>query len=79
VTPQFRIVFNLIGIVWVGGGGFLMYCFPEAFARVNVRFGFKSWANPKFVKFIRWMGIVEMFLAALSLIGMVVTSALGWK
>jgi hypothetical protein len=56
-----------------------MYRYPEAFARVNVRFGFKSAGNPKFIKFIRWMGIVEMILAALSVISEVVASTLGWK
>jgi hypothetical protein len=79
VTPQSRVISTLIGVVWVGGGGFLFFRYPEFFARVNVRFGFKSAMNPKFIKFTRWMGIVEMILAALSLIGTVVMAALGWK
>jgi hypothetical protein len=66
-------------VLWVGGWGFLMYRYPEVFARVNVRFGLKSAANPKFINFTRWMGITAMVLAALSLVSMVVTSALGWK
>jgi hypothetical protein len=77
VTPQFRIIFSLFAVVWVGGWGFLFFRYPEFFARVNVRFGFKSAMNPKFIKFTRWMGIVEMILAALSLIGTVVMAAHG--
>ena len=56
-----------------------MYRSPEAFARANVRFGSKGGTKPKFVKFIRWMGIVEMIVAALSLASTVATFALGWK
>jgi hypothetical protein len=44
---------------------------------VNVRFGFKSAMNPKFVRLIRQMGIVEMILAAVSLISTVATAVLG--
>jgi hypothetical protein len=79
VTFQFRIIFSLIAVVWVGGLGFLFFRYPEFFARVNVRFGFKSAMNPKFLRFIRQMGIVEMILAALSLISTVVMAILGWK
>jgi hypothetical protein len=56
-----------------------MYRYPDVFARVNARFGFKSATNPKFVKLIRWTGIVEMTLAALSVLSQIVMSALGWK
>lgn len=55
-----------------------MYRYPEAFARVNVRFGFKSAMNPRFIRFTRGMGIVEMTIAMLSLLGQGVASALGW-
>jgi hypothetical protein len=77
VTSQFRIILSLIGVVWVGGGGFLFFRYPEFFARVNVRFGFKSAMNPKFVRLIRQMGIVEMILAAVSLLSTVATAVLG--
>jgi hypothetical protein len=79
VTPQFRIIFTLVGVLWVGGWGLLMYRYPEAFARVNVRFGFKSAMNPKFINFTRWMGITAMIFAVLSLIGVFVMPILGWK
>jgi hypothetical protein len=79
VTPQSRIIFIIVGVLWVGGWGFLMYRYPEAFARVNVRFGIKSATNPKFIRFTRWVGMVAMILAALSVISEVVASALGWK
>ena len=68
-----------MAVLGVGGWGFLMYRYPEAFAKANVRFGFKSATNPKFIKFTRWMGIAEMTLAALSVISEVAASALGWK
>ena len=57
----------------------MMYRYPESFARVNVRFGFRNGSKPKFIRLIRWTVITEMTLAALSAIGEVVASALGWK
>jgi hypothetical protein len=55
-----------------------MYRYPEAFAKVNVRFGLRSAANPKFIRFTRWMGIIAMILAVLSLVSTVAMYAFGW-
>jgi hypothetical protein len=69
----------LVAVLWVGGWGFLMYRYPEAFAGVNVRFGFNYATNPKFIRITKWMGIIAMMLAALSLISTVVIAILGLK
>jgi hypothetical protein len=78
VTPQSRIIFIIVGVLWVGGWGFFAYRYPEAIARMNARFGFKSATSPKFIRFTRWMGIVEMILAVLSLVSTVAMYAFGW-
>jgi hypothetical protein len=79
VVPQFKILFMILGVVWVGGGGYLMFRYPEFFARINARFGFTFFATPKFIKFTRWVGIIEMILAGLSLVNAVVMSLFGVK
>jgi hypothetical protein len=73
------IVFTIVGVCWVGGWGYLMFRYPEFFAKINARFGFRMFASPKFIAFTRWMGIVEMTLAGLSVISALVMSALGLK
>ena len=62
----------------MGGWGFFAYRYPEAIARTKARFGFKSAITPKFIRFTRWVGIVEMIVAILSLISTVAVYAFGW-
>jgi hypothetical protein len=77
VSPQSRIILTIVGVLWVGGGGFLFYRYPEAIARINARFG-KWGTSPKFIRFTKWVGIVEMILAVLSLVSTVAMYAFGW-
>ena len=63
----------ILGTVWVGGGGWLMYRYPSFFAKWNARFGFKT--NQKL---LRVVGLLEMTLAAIGAIGIPVALLLGW-
>jgi hypothetical protein len=72
-------IFAVVSVIWAGGWGYLMFRYPEMFAKINARFGFKMFATPKFIKFIRWMGITEMVLAAISAISSAVMFTLGWN
>jgi len=74
-----RIIFTFVGVFWVGGWGYLMFRYPEFFAKFNARFGFSMFASPKFITFTRRLGIIEMILAAISVISTIVMSALGLK
>jgi hypothetical protein len=67
------------GVVWVGGGGYLMYRYPEFFAKLNARFRLKSSASPNYIVFTRRLGIIEMILVALGVIGMLVMHIFGVK
>lgn len=66
-------------MVWVGGWGFIMFRYPEFFAKLNARFGYHTFATPKYVSFIRKLGLAEMALAALSIVVMVARAALGLR
>ncbi len=72
-----RIIFDIFAVFWVGGWGYLTFRYPEVFAKINARFGFRIFASPKFIVFTKWMGIVEMILAGLSVVSMLVMAALG--
>ena len=74
-----RIIFTIVGVFWVGGWGYLMFRYPEFFAKINARFGFSMFASPKSIAFTRKIGILEMILAGLSVISAIVMSALGLK
>jgi hypothetical protein len=74
-----RDIFTILAVVWVGGWGFLMFRYPEFFAKINDRFGFKIGTSAKFIVFTRRMGIVEMILAALSAISTLIMHVLGMK
>jgi hypothetical protein len=71
--------FAIFGVCWVGGWGYVMFRYPEFFARINARFGLKAFGSPKFIKFTRWMGIVEMTLAGLSAINVALMTLSGFK
>jgi hypothetical protein len=62
-----RNIFVIFAVAWVGGWGFLMFRYPEFFAKINARFRLKIGMSPS-IGFIRRMGIVEMILAGLSVI-----------
>lgn len=78
-SPQFEIAFAVFGVVWVGGWGFVMFRYPEFFAKLNARFGYHTFASPKYVSFIRKLGLAEMVLAALFIILMSMRAALGLR
>ena len=63
----------ILGTVWVGGCGWLMYRYPSLFAKWNSRFGVKT--NQKV---LRLVGFLEMTLAAIGAIGIPVALLLGW-
>jgi hypothetical protein len=61
----------------VGGLGYLMFRFPDFLAKINAQFR-PNLMKPG-TKFIRWMGIIEMTLAGLTLIGSLLLPAFGIK
>jgi hypothetical protein len=75
------IVLNIVGFFWVGGGGFLMFRYPKFFADFNPRFGLKRFSSPKYIAFLRGLGIVEMILAGVGAVGFVVSLIFGlnWR
>jgi hypothetical protein len=79
ITPQFRVFFMVFGVLWVGGWGYAIYRYPEVFARLNARFGFRSFSGPRFISFTRKAGVFYMALAALSAILTAVSYAFGYK
>lgn len=78
-SAQFRPLFIAFAVIWVGGWGFVMYRYPEFFAKINARFGLKAFASPKHISFTRKLGIIEMVLAALSVINVLVSYCFGLK
>jgi len=74
-----ELIFQIFGVCWVGGWGYWMFRHPEWFAKMNARFGLKAFTSPRFVKFTRWMDIVEMTLAGLSTIYVVLYWLLKWR
>ncbi|WP_348262122.1 hypothetical protein P8935_20240 [Telmatobacter sp. DSM 110680] len=74
---SYDLAFEIFGLLWVGGGGLLMYRHPTWCAKVNERFGFRRGMTPGFQKFIKALGIVEMVLAALGAISVVSMTVLG--
>jgi hypothetical protein len=71
------IVFNIVGLVLIGGSGFLMYRYPRFFADLNARFGFRRFSTPKHIAFTRRLGIVEMILAGVFAVSLVVSLIFG--
>jgi hypothetical protein len=67
------IIFNIVGVFWVGGGDSLMFRYPKFFADFNARFGFKMFSSPKYIAFTRKLGIVEMILAGVSAVSLIVS------
>jgi hypothetical protein len=61
--------------------GFVMFRYAKFFADLNARFGFKVFSSPKYIAFTRKLGIVEMILAGLSVVGFVVSRIFGlnWR
>jgi len=72
-----RLLFTIIGTMWVGGGGWLMHRYPEFFAKINGAFGLKRFTGPRYITFTQRMGILEMTLAALGVLSFIITTALG--
>jgi hypothetical protein len=72
-----RNIFMIFAVAWVGGWGFVMFRYPELFAKINARFGLKIGTSPRFIAFTRRMGIVEMALAVLSVISTVIMHVVG--
>ena len=50
---------------------------PSFLRKNELAFGFKRFATPGYVRFVRWMGIVEMTFAVLSVVVVVAMSLLG--
>lgn len=71
------LVFTIFGTIWVGGGGWLMYRYPEFFAKLNGLFGFKLFTGPKYIKFTKRLGVLEMTLAALGVLCFIITTVFG--
>jgi len=65
-----------IGIIWVGGGGYLMFRYPEFISKLSFR---SRSTNPGRIRFTRWLGIFEMVVAVLGAICTSVSAALGKK
>jgi hypothetical protein len=78
-AAQFQIIFLAFGVVWVGGWGFLMFRYPEFFAKMNARFGWTAFATPKGILFTRRLGVIEMVLAALAVLNALLVYAFGSK
>jgi hypothetical protein len=76
-SRDFRIASIIVGVNWVGGGGFLFFRYPEFFAKLNTHLGFRKYSSPKYIVFLKWMGFVEMILAGISAIGATISFAFG--
>jgi hypothetical protein len=74
---KYDLAFQILGVLCVGGCGWLMYRHPAWCAKVNARFGFRRGTTPGFQKFIKVLGIVEMVFAALGAISVVSMTVLG--
>ncbi|MGF7182341.1 hypothetical protein [Tunturiibacter psychrotolerans] len=77
-SPHLEAIFTAVGVIWVGGWGFLMFRRPEFFARINVRFGMKWLSGPKYISLTKKIGIAEMVLAILCGMGFLIRAAFGW-
>lgn len=75
--PHFEDILTVLGAIWIGGYGFVMFRYPELLASLNARFGMKSMTGPRYISLIRKMGIFEMILAALGVVGFLARVALG--
>jgi hypothetical protein len=78
-NPHLDAIFTAFGVLWVGGGGYLMFRAPNVFAKINARLGMKGLSGPRYISFIRRMGVVEMVLAALSAASYLAMAALGLR
>jgi hypothetical protein len=76
-SPHFEAIFTAVGVIWVGGWGFLMFHYPGVFARINARFGMKWLSGPKYISFTKKLGIVEVVLATLSVLGFLIRAVFG--
>jgi hypothetical protein len=70
MSPQNRIIFTVLGGLWVGGWGFAFYRYPEFFASINQRLGRKMFATPRYIALLKGIGIVEMVLAGIGIISL---------
>jgi hypothetical protein len=80
-SKNIYVIFNIVGFFWVGGWGLLMFRYPKFFRDLNARFGFKKSYSPRYIAFLRKLGIVEMILAGVSAVGFVVSLIFGlnWR
>jgi hypothetical protein len=74
---KYDLAFQIFGVLWVGGGGWLMYRHPAWCAKVNSRIGLKRGTTARFQSLIKVVGIVELALAALGAISVVYMAAFG--
>jgi len=72
-TERWWIIVSL-GVLWVGGWGLLFYRKPDVFVRAGMRR-----VTPGRIKFVQKLGILEMTLAALSLLNAFLMAAFHWK
>jgi len=73
-----REIETIFAVIWVGGVGFLMYRYPEFFAKMSILFLPKVELSPGFISFTKKLGVVEMILAGIAAISGII-DALGWK
>jgi hypothetical protein len=78
-TKGTYIALNIVGVLWVGGWGFLMFRYPKTFADWNARFRFWKFTSPKYISFIRKFGIAAMVIAGISAVSFLATLILGLK
>jgi hypothetical protein len=72
-----RLFFAAFAAFWTAIAGWLLYRYPEFFAKLNARLGFERLTGPRFIRFTKWLGIVEMACAAIFLAAEIVLTALG--
>jgi len=75
--PHFRAIFTAAAAIWVGGWGFIIFHYPEFFARINDRFGMQWLSGSKYLSPTRKMGTICMVITALSVFVFLVEAALG--
>lgn len=75
--PHFRLFFAIFGVIWVGGGGYMMFRYPEFFANINARLGSRWAGSLRYIRLCRKLGIVEMLLAAISICSIVISAIFG--
>jgi hypothetical protein len=76
-SRHFQAIFTAFAAIWVGGWGFIMFRYPQFFARINARFGMHRMSGAKYVSLTRTFGIVCLVMTALSVIVFLIEVASG--